>query len=65
MGKISQSEYKETVRNAVSYIKGGAEESDIEALESKMNTAAENLDFEYAARLRDRISAIRRSREKQ
>lgn len=65
MGKISKSEYKETVRNAVSYIKGGAEESDIEALEERMNTAAENLDFEYAARLRDRINAIKRSREKQ
>ena len=65
IGKIGNKEYIETVRNAVSYIKGGTEESDIEAIEAKMNKAAENLDFEYAARLRDRIAAIKRSKEKQ
>ncbi len=64
-GSISASEYDETINNAISYIKGGAEESDIELLRERMNTAAENLDFEYAARLRDRINAIERSREKQ
>ena len=30
-----------------------------------MNIAAENLDFEEAARLRDRINAIKKIREKQ
>ena len=65
IGKIGNKEYIETVRNAVSYIKGGTEESDIEAIEAKMNKAEENLDFEYAARLRDRIAAIKRSKEKQ
>ncbi len=64
-GNISISEYNETIFNAISFIKGGTEESDIELLREKMSLAAENLDFEYAARLRDRINAIERSRERQ
>lgn len=65
-GEISHAAYIETVKSAVSYIKkGGVNESDMAELKRKMDVAAENLDFEYAARLRDRIRAIEKSREKQ
>ncbi len=65
-GNIRHSEYLETVRNAKEYIKnGGANDLDIKSLRNKMNSAAENLDFEYAAKLRDRIIAIEKSRTKQ
>ncbi len=63
---ISREEYLETVRNAVEFIKkGGANSSDISVLKNKMEQAAEGLDFELAARLRDRIKAIEKSKEKQ
>lgn len=63
---ISLKEYIDTVNSAVDYIKkGGANSSDINELTHKMEKAAEDLDFELAARLRDRIKAIEKSREKQ
>ena len=63
---ISLNEYIDTVNSAVEYIKkGGANSSDIDELTLKMEKAADNLDFEFAARLRDRIKAIEKSREKQ
>lgn len=64
-GNIKRSEYLETVSSAINYIKGGTGESDIKILQEKMQSAAENLDFEYAARIRDRIGAIKKSSEKQ
>ena len=65
-GRMSLSEYLETVDSAVNFIKkGGYGENDIKALKEKMNEAAEELDFEYAAKLRDRISAIERLSQKQ
>ena len=63
-GKISAEEYRESVRQAVKYIKNGAAES-IKELKIKMNAAAEQLQFEKAARLRDRIRAIEKIKEKQ
>lgn len=64
--KIQNNEYLETINNAVSYIKnGGMNSKDINLLKEKMLKASENLDFELAARLRDRIRGIEKSREKQ
>lgn len=63
-GKISASEYRESVRQAVEFLKGGAGKS-VVALKQEMNRAAENLQFEKAAAIRDRISAIERIGERQ
>ena len=59
-------EYALTVKNAVAFIKnGGYRESDIKRLKREMEAAAERLDFETAAKLRDRIEAVARLRDKQ
>ncbi len=65
-GAINKNEYLETIKSAKEYIKnGGVSEVDLKSLRHKMNAAADALDFEYAAKLRDRINAIVKSREKQ
>ncbi|MGN0585013.1 MAG: excinuclease ABC subunit UvrC [Ruminococcus sp.] len=63
-GRISRREYTETIAQAVEYIKGGSEES-AKRMEKQMEEAAERLDFERAAVLRDRINAIRKAGETQ
>lgn len=63
-GKISASAYGETVSDAVRFIRSGGDQT-IALLEQRMTDAAERLDFETAATLRDRISAIRRAGESQ
>ncbi len=63
-GSISKEEYGEIIRQAVSYIQNGSEAS-VEELSRRMEKAAEELDFELAARLRDRISAIKRAADRQ
>lgn len=63
-GKISQSEYNEAFKAALQFIKGGAGET-VETLERQMTDAAEKLEFERAARIRDRINAIKRRTDKQ
>lgn len=63
-GKFSEDEYAQAVNQAVEYIKSGSEAS-VEKLTEKMMQAAEDLDFELAARLRDRISAIKRAADRQ
>ena len=65
-GKMSHSEYLENIEAAKDFIKhGDTGEGSLESLEEKMLEAAENLQFETAARLRDRINAIKKIREKQ
>ncbi len=63
-GKISQSEYISTVNEAIDFIKGGSK-LNINQLHTEMDNAAENLEFEKAARIRDRIRAIQKIKEKQ
>ncbi len=63
-GCVSKEEYADIVRQAVSYIQNGSEAS-VEELTAHMEKAAEELDFELAARLRDRISAIKRAADRQ
>ncbi|MBR3145572.1 MAG: excinuclease ABC subunit UvrC [Clostridia bacterium] len=61
---ITREEYMENLNAAVKFIKnGGKEMKDI--LYKKMNAAAERLDFEYAAKLRDRINAINNLKDRQ
>lgn len=64
-GNISISEYNETITAAREFLTRGSNEKMISELTKKMNKASEMLDFEYAAKLRDRISAIKKIRERQ
>lgn len=65
-GKITLSDYLETISSAREYIKNGDFSQDaISVLEEKMNAASESLQFETAARLRDRINAIKRVKQTQ
>ncbi len=63
-GKLSLEEYNESVDAAISFLKSGDSDC-IRLMTEKMNDAAENLDYELAAKLRDRISAVRKISEKQ
>lgn len=63
-GKVSQEDYDERVRSAVDFLKKGDSES-IRRMTEQMNAAAEHLDFELAAKLRDRILAVKKITQKQ
>ena len=63
-GRISVDEYNENVAAAVEFLKKGGSDS-LKLMTERMNIAAENLDFELAAKLRDRIKAVKRITEKQ
>lgn len=63
-GEISAKDYRGVVQQAVEYIKSGSQAS-VERLTEQMNAAAEALDFEQAAKLRDRIAAIKKAAEGQ
>lgn len=63
-GKISAEDYRSAVGQAVEFIKSGSAQS-VERMEAEMEQAAENLDFERAAMLRDRIAAVKKASEKQ
>lgn len=63
-GQISQEEYQNIIRQAVDYIKNGSQES-VERLTKEMEAAAEELNFELAAKLRDMIAAITKAADKQ
>lgn len=63
-GRVSEAEYGEIIGQALDYIKGGSAQS-VELLTARMNECAENMQFEKAAQLRDRIKAIQRITESQ
>lgn len=58
-GNISSEEYRAIVDEAIAYLRNGSKTS-VEQLTAQMEEAAENLEFERAAKLRDRIAAITR-----
>ena len=58
-GKISSEEYKKIIAEALKYLEDGSRAS-VDELTAQMEQAAENLEFEKAARYRDRIAAITR-----
>lgn len=62
--KISKEDYGKRIKAACDFLGGGAKEL-IEELTNEMNTAAENLEFEHAATLRDKINGIRQMEKKQ
>lgn len=63
-GKIKKSDYDEAVDGAIAFLKGDSRDI-IADLRVKMEKAAEELDFEQATKLRDRINSIERIKEKQ
>ena len=63
-GRIPLNEYQSTVRQAVEYIMQGSAQS-VDKLKTEMEKAAEELNFELAAKLRDRIAAIEKAAENQ
>ncbi len=63
-GRVKQTDYLEGVRSAIDFIKGGSSDTAAQ-LKKRMEKASEELDFELAAKLRDRIRALTRASEKQ
>lgn len=63
-GNISEAEYAEQIRQAKSYIQMGSVDS-VKRMQKEMEQAAESLDFERAAMLRDRIAAVKKAGETQ
>ena len=63
-GKIKKEEYDDIIRQCVEFISGGSKKT-ITMLTAEMETAAENLNFEKAAVLRDRIRAVNRIADEQ
>ncbi len=64
IGAVSERAYADQVRDAVQFLDGKPSEV-IARLEAEMSAAAEALEFERAAALRDRVRAIARSLERQ
>ena len=63
-GKITQDEYVANVKDAISFLKSGGANA-IKEMKEKMSEYSDNLEFEKAAKMRDRIRAIRNLEEKQ
>lgn len=57
-GKISKEEYNKTVKEIKMFLKGRKKKV-ISEIEKDMKNAARNLDYEKAAKLRDRVFALR------
>lgn len=63
-GRVKLKDYRESLVQALDFLKGGSSNS-IRQLTAQMEEAAENLEFERAARIRDKINAVRKMGEKQ
>src|SRR5690606_6600867 len=61
---VSQAEYRRDVENVIQFLEG-RNDAVIQSLVERMDTAAETLDYESAARYRDRIQYLRRIYDKQ
>lgn len=64
VGEISREDYDELVSSLVSFLDGETDEV-VADLEHRMTVAAENYEFELAARLRDQMGSVRKAIEKQ
>lgn len=63
-GLVSRDEHNAAVEDAVKFIQGGRTQY-LKTLNEQMRQASEDLDFEKAAKLRDRIRAIEKVSQKQ
>jgi excinuclease ABC subunit C len=64
VGRVSAEEHRRIVEDFCDFLAGKTDRM-VREMERQMNDAAEQLDFERAARLRDNISAMKRAMEKQ
>ncbi|MGW6621300.1 excinuclease ABC subunit UvrC [Nocardia sp. NPDC055002] len=64
VGRVSADEHRQIVEDFCDFLSGKTDKM-VRALERRMHEAAEDLDFENAARLRDDVQALRRALEKQ
>ncbi len=64
IGRVSADEHRAIVEKFCDFLAGKTDRL-VRDMERRMNAAAEELDFERAARLRDDIGALRRALEKQ
>jgi excinuclease ABC subunit C len=64
IGVVNQEEYRQIIDNLCDFLSGNIEPV-VADLRRQMDTAAENLDFERAAQIRDQIKAIDQVVEKQ
>ncbi len=64
IGAVSREEYRETIAGLVRFLEGKTEQV-VSDLEANMRAAADELDFERAATLRDQLQAVAHIVEKQ
>ncbi|GJM38226.1 MAG: UvrABC system protein C [Acidimicrobiales bacterium] len=64
VGEVEKPAYDEMVEELISFLEGDTDEI-VAKLETQMQTASEDLEFELAAHLRDRLTAVRKAIEKQ
>ncbi len=64
VGEIEEIPYRELVAELIDFLDGDTDEI-VDRLEADMQSAATDLEFERAARLRDRLTAVRKAIEKQ
>ncbi|MCC8074074.1 MAG: excinuclease ABC subunit UvrC [Clostridiales bacterium] len=63
-GRISKEEYADNIKDAISFLKGGSVKA-VKEMQQQMQQLSDELKFEEAAKLRDRIKAITNLDEKQ
>ena len=64
VGEISKEKYDEQVKQFVGFLDGDSDQI-IQQLQSEMTTASDAMEYEKAARFRDRLSGVQRALEKQ
>jgi excinuclease ABC subunit C len=64
VGEIDREEYDRLVQELIDFLDGDTDEI-VRRLDTEMRSSASELDFERAARLRDRLAAVQRAIEKQ
>lgn len=63
-GNVDKEEYRMVMKDICSFL-GGRQDQVMKRLEDQMKAAAEDMEFEKAARLRDKINSLRHISEKQ
>ncbi len=64
VGEIDKASYDELVAELIEFLDGDTEPI-VKRLDAEMRSAADDLDFERAARLRDRLASVRKAIERQ
>ena len=64
VGEVPAERYAELVEEFMQFLDGDTEPV-LQRLEAEMRSAAENMEFEHAARVRDRLATVRRAIERQ